>query len=358
VRIAIVTSNPPSSFGGVERFVYYLSEILRDAGHDVDIIDRSCLSYKASILDRYVKEIRTAYYIGKAFLQNADKYDFVFVNGTNGWKIKFRQGVAVSHGTYGGIARAMREEWSWKMYIYHRYVLGLFERLSCRGRRVVAVSESAAEDLVKLYWIDRRRITVIQNAVDTDFFRPVKDAAEKKAIREKLGLPIGEKLILFTGSNIYRKGNDVLRRMGRMLPRGCRLIIATDAASQGEFGEKSLIFERVHYSNLPDLYRACDAFVFPSRYEGCSFSLIEAMACGLPFVVSCVGHAKDIIKNDPTLGSFVLQTWDPIAYVDKLLTLVNDGESSIQLGRRARDYVLTHNSYDAMRQRYLELIRQ
>lgn len=358
MKIAIITFNSPNSMGGVERFVFYLQKILLEDGHDVDVIDSSYINYSRNFIDKYVHEIRKAYYIGKVFRQKMNQYDFLFVNGTTGWSINFRNGAMIAHGTYAGVANSLRSHWSWKMYFFHRYILGLFEKLASRGRHVIGVSQSTAQELNHYYKIKSNRITVIQNAVDTNIFRPAENSQEKLITRRKLGLPLDQKLVLFTGSNIIRKGNYVIKDLERLLPPNVRLLIATDKNEHGEFGERAIVFTQVPYANLPDLYRSSDVFLFPSLYEGCSFSLIEAMSCGLPFVASKVGHAKDIAQNDPVLKPFVLESYEPDEYVFVISKFLEDSKLSAEVGSHSRNYVLNNNSFESMRSKYLSLIKR
>lgn len=121
---------------------------------------------------------------------------------------------------------------------------------------------------------------VMPSGLDLQFFRPTNQAAA----REKLGLPEGEKLVLFVGRpNHGRKrvhlAEQALEILSRSLP--ARLVIAW----------------RVPHADIPLYMSACDALVFTSMQEGSPNVVKEALACNLPIVSVPVGDVKERLKG-------------------------------------------------------------
>src|ERR1019366_4036681 len=77
---------------------------------------------------------------------------------------------------------------------------------SPRLKRVIAVSDGTARELQEFYRVPRELIAVVPNGVDGAVFRPAADPAARRALRERLSLPVGEVIALFVGGDWERKG--------------------------------------------------------------------------------------------------------------------------------------------------------
>jgi glycosyltransferase involved in cell wall biosynthesis len=104
-----------------------------------------------------------------------------------------------------------------------------------------------------------------------------------------------------------------------------------------ERAERAGVAEHVTFlgfrDDVPELYAQARVFVLPSRSEGLSVSLLEAMASGLPAVVSDVGEARDLV-DDGTNG-FLYPPGDVSALSELLLRLLGDPALCRQVGARA-----------------------
>jgi glycosyltransferase involved in cell wall biosynthesis len=99
-----------------------------------------------------------------------------------------------------------------------------------------------------------------------------------------------------------------------------------------------------------------DIFVLPSRQEGTSTSLLEAMSVGLCAVGANVGGIYDVLSAGKC-GELV-PAEDPAALAKAMRDLTTDGKWREELGRRGREFVRTHCSTEQMTDRYLELFRE
>lgn len=101
--------------------------------------------------------------------------------------------------------------------------------------------------------------------------------------------------------------------------------------------------------DIPDFHASLDIFVLPSRSEGMSNALIEAMAAGLPIVATAVGG------NPETLGygeAGLLVKPEPGAIAEAIQSLLRDPDQARELGRRARERALREYSLETMVRRY------
>lgn len=160
--------------------------------------------------------------------------------------------------------------------------------------------------------------TVIGNGVDTDRFFPAWDG-EQSALRDRLGLREGP-IFLAIGGIEVRKNTlgilDAFRQLKAVRP-DAQLVIAGGASLldhsgyQEEFrSELALLREQatsVHLigpvadKDMPNLYRLADALVFPSIKEGFGLVVLEAMASGVPVVVSSIAPFTEYLSNDDVL---------------------------------------------------------
>lgn len=166
---------------------------------------------------------------------------------------------------------------------------------------VIAVSRHLADEAI-LLGADTRRTHVVYNGIDTNLFRPgCRDEA-----RRRLGIGREERIVLFVGNLVQVKGLDVLIAACRRLTRAgtrfrCYVIgegplrsrLESSIARHDLVGCVSLLGAR-RLEQLPDWYRSADLLVLPSRSEGVPNVLLEANACGTPYIASRVGGIPEI----------------------------------------------------------------
>jgi glycosyltransferase involved in cell wall biosynthesis len=132
--------------------------------------------------------------------------------------------------------------------------------------------------------------------LDVDTFKP-----GPTQVRERLGWTKDHWVIGYVGRLAYVKGVDLLARAFEQVRRSApdvRLLIVGSGEEEKKLraGLKAELKERIVHieSDVPhdvlgEWYRAMDLFVMPSRYENYSNAVLEALACGIPFLVSDVG---------------------------------------------------------------------
>ncbi len=169
--------------------------------------------------------------------------------------------------------------------------------------RVVAVSRDLAGRVIEC-GADPARVHVIYNGVDAAVFHP----GDRGAARRRLGLdPDPDRpALLYVGNLLPVKGPDVLiEACGRLAARGAgfdlhvvgkgpmRPALERLAAERG-VGGRVRFHGVIAHDRLPDWFRAATALVLPSRSEGVPNVLLEAAACGTPFVASRVGGVSEV----------------------------------------------------------------
>ena len=168
---------------------------------------------------------------------------------------------------------------------------------------IIAISESTRRDLVRLFGLSNTDIHVVYGATDARF-RPAADEAVA-GVRAKYRLP--ERFVLFVGTIEPRKNLALLLEAIHTLRQGgtsVPLVIAgrpgwhyrpfMDRLHQLALGELVTLLGPVPDVDLPTLYTAAEAFVFPSLYEGFGLPVLEAMACGTPVMASRAASLPEV----------------------------------------------------------------
>ena len=173
---------------------------------------------------------------------------------------------------------------------------------SPRLKRVIAVSEGTARELEEFYRVPRDRIVVVPNGVDGGVFRPCDDPSARRALRERLALPVDDFIGLFVGGDWERKGvRDAIAAIAGLA--GTRLVIlgrGDESAMRAHAAKAGALAQVIlpGASRAPqDWYAACDAFVFPSRYEAFSLVTLEAAASGLPIIAHAINGTEELVRD-------------------------------------------------------------
>lgn len=179
----------------------------------------------------------------------------------------------------------------------------------------IAISEEIEKSLIE-YGIQKSKIYRIPNGVDTQRFKPVNKQG-KQELRNELNLR-DVFTVIFVGGISERKQPHMLAEAVKDLVKeeklDIQLVIVGPDRDHIELKKikniissqklsKNIIY--VKNSNKPEkYYQASDIFCLPSKREGMSNALLEAMACGLPALVTPISGSNDLIKSDKN-GYFV-----------------------------------------------------
>lgn len=170
--------------------------------------------------------------------------------------------------------------------------------------------------------------------VDLSRFNP---PADRREMREMLGLAQDAKVLITVGEHSKRKNHQaVLRAAAKLQDIQVLLCGWGDGQSELEALARELnISERVHFlgfrQDVPAVLAAADAFVFPTLHEGLPVSLMEAMAAGLPCVVSNVRGNADLIEVGE--GGFLRDPMDIDGMAADLQQLLADEALRSRMGR-------------------------
>jgi UDP-glucose:(heptosyl)LPS alpha-1,3-glucosyltransferase len=239
------------------------------------------------------------------------------------------------------VARSALGRWFSRVNPKERRILKL-ERESFRPestRLIQAVSDRVRGEVVRHYGIAPGRIVVTRNSVDLERFHP--GLRERRSgLLGELKLPADAFVVLFAGSGFRRKGlARVLQAVG-LVPKdaNARLLVAGAGGTRRYSWMAKRRGVRVHFlgarSDIDTLYGAADVLVLPTLYDPFPNVCLEAMASGVPVIVTEVAGVSEIIT--PGTNSFVIpDPGDPHEIASRLSRLLNPRDRTA-IGQAAR----------------------
>jgi glycosyltransferase involved in cell wall biosynthesis len=247
--------------------------------------------------------------------------------------------------------------------------------------RFTAVSEAARRAIVLRSGIREDRIQVIPNGVDLpgvpdggraaettaavlELRRARRDRARRRL--ESITGPLAQTIVGCAGRLDPIKGHRVLLRAMEALPPAGRangrpvLVLAGDGTERGALealatgpalrGRVHLLGER---ADFPEILPAFDLFVLPSRLEGMSNALLEAMAEGIPAIATRAGGSSEVIETG--VSGILVEPDDPATLAGAISALAAEPERARVLGLAGRERVRSRFSATGMLAAYHRL---
>jgi glycosyltransferase involved in cell wall biosynthesis len=244
----------------------------------------------------------------------------------------------------------------------HELAYRLVNRLS---DRVLAVSEEVKRFCIDADHIDAQKISVVYNGVDLKQIASEDPQQSPFATAEWAGATH----IITCVANVRKvKGIDVLirtaQRVCRELPGALFLVAGSlydcDYSKEVQEMIRSLGLEKnvklLGFVRDPvPLLKMSTAFCLLSRSEGFCNALLEAMACGVPSVVTRVGGNPEAIHDGE--NGFLVPMGDDAAAADRLLFLLRNPERAVHMGEAGRTAAQTRFSAETMIQKLISLYR-
>lgn len=336
----IVSPDPASSVGGVERMCHLLAEVLERADWTVRLVgpDSKPTKWQSRLGVHYLASSLASTRAARKLKPN-----LLITNGFLGFGLSWRvPRVHIYHGTMVGATLATGDTLPRRERTKRIIGAGAAEALSGRGAAaVVCVSELAARQARSFYRV--KCDAVIPNGIDTTTFGP----RTRAQARARLGLSSEERYALFVGRLDPGKGADLL--VAATTRAGFRLLIAGNTGAPGAH----------HLGVLPpqelaDAYSAADCALLPSLYEACSYVVLEALACGCPLLTTNVGWMPTLLHSVPAYETLCVAP--DVKEIANRLQALPDLETD-KLTSEARAFVLENNSLERYSEHWQAVLR-
>ena len=230
--------------------------------------------------------------------------------------------------------------------------------VSRRMDRVVAVSESSAEDTARSFKIPREKFRVVYNGIDINLFDGDGSTCKKP------------NSLIVVGGYSPLKGLAHLLGAIKLLSNEMELNLTVVGGppdgkySSGlvrEYGlqDRVTFTGRISHEDLVRCYSAAEVAVVPSLYEGFGFPAAEAMSCGVPVISTTAGALPEVVGPDGEAGILV-PPGNADALASAIRRLMSDNDLRRRMGAAARRRIETHFTWEEAAKRtvavYEELI--
>lgn len=232
--------------------------------------------------------------------------------------------------------------------------LNLIKKRMTMGEPFVTCSES----LTKMYRSRQNmEIPYIRNGVDVSQYTK-RNCDDIENVRVKLDLPMKKVIYVYSGGFIDRKNQrEAITAFLKMKKNeDAVLLLLGDGTNfetlKNEFSKCTNILFRGKVSNVNGYLHACDVYMATSKSEGLPNGVLEAMACGLPVLLSDIPQHMEVLEADSKCGHFY-----ELGNVDQLSALMDQmmAENLFEMGERSYTAVMENFTADGMSKRYQDL---
>lgn len=314
LRVAVVRQRY-TPFGGAERFIARALPAMEAAGADVTLIARSAEGWGAREVLRVDPFHLGGWWRDRSFARAALSawrrrgFDLVQSHERIPGCDLYRAGDGV-HRRWLDVRRAeasLGERLGIALNPRHRWLCAAEKRMfeHPRLRAVICNSRMVREEILQGFRIDPDKLHVIYNGVDLEAFRPQERAARRGAARAGIGCTPRDTVFLFLGSGYWRKGLDTaLEALALAGSQSFWLVVAgrdRDSARFVRQAERAGLGARVKFvgtrEDVRPLIAAADCLLLPTRYDPFPNTVLEALAMGVPAIVSTRCGAAEIVRD-------------------------------------------------------------
>lgn len=244
-----------------------------------------------------------------------------------------------------------------ELSLYHKLTLWLNRLVVYQSAAAVGVSDGL-RDLAQPSF-PKKKIGVIQNGVNLERFAPPKEPREERT---------GTVRLMLAGRVTTQKGIDVLiRTLGqeRFKALDWHLELAGEGPNLEEYKNLARthgVADRITFHGWLDrpevrkLYDRADVLVLPSRWEGMSIVILEALACGLPIIATRIAGTVQLV--DEGVNGILSEPEDEGALGNALEKIISNRETRLRMGAESRRLAEEKWSWKAAAEQLVELTEE
>jgi glycosyltransferase involved in cell wall biosynthesis len=310
--------------------------------------------------------------MNKWFRNNIKSFDIVHIHGLYRFPVTSAACWArIAEVPYLICPHGSLDPFLYKQSRYNILLKRIYERLFDipNLNHAAAVHYTAEDEAKRAAFLKLRSMpVVVSNGIDWESYNHL---PAKGKFRQHLGIDAKRPLVLFLGRINFKKGLDILvSAFSRVLLKNTNARLAIVGPDNEDYGlkvrqwcreqgihDKVFFVDHLEAENVKEAYVDADVFVLPSYTENFGMTVVEAMACGTPVVIS---DQVNIWREIQETGAGVVVCLDPCAVADAICMVLEDKQTAEAMETRGR--VAAKNCYawphvvDQMTQVYQELI--
>lgn len=356
-------------FGGSERKSVQVANALRQAGYDIHLAYLNAPHTLRGQLDPHLPVVhleRTGRF-SLAALGQLKRYtleqQISHVACMNIYPLLYAQALAWQLGKRGPVVSAVINTTYFATRAEERQMI-MYAPLLRRTKHLVFGCR-----LQRDQWIDRYRLPaansrVIYNGVDRAYFNPAAVAETREQLRRRCGLPLDAFIAITVGRlRPEKRQTDLIQAVAALASRG----LPVHAVLVGDGEERRAIErriadldagDRIHLAGAADdvrrFLKLADAFVLTSAWETFSNAALEAMAMGLPVVLSRTGGSAEMV--DAGQNGFLYSPGDVTRLAGHIAALAGNKDLARRMGQAAMSHVQGRFGFARMLDEYRALL--
>jgi UDP-glucose:(heptosyl)LPS alpha-1,3-glucosyltransferase len=353
--------------GGVERYIYDLVKRLLEAGHEVHFfchfwdkeVDPRVHLHRVPNTWKHIRFMKVWSYdrwltrhvkrgewdVVHGFSKSS--YQDIYTDGSG--CLADYQAYSIDHAGGGKLKQRMR-----RSSLHQRTVAAIEARRFDRGNfaKVVAMSDLAGEQIKQRYSLTPEEVVTVYNGVDIERFHPRVREQQRAEYMARINVPADGFVALCIGNDYRRKGVATLIEAARIVQErgglpGDRPLRVAVVGKERHHREHELsqlakdkgVYDLVKFYGPQDLverwHGLSDTFVLPTRFDAFGNVILEAMASGVPPIVSNKAGAAEVVSHGET--GFVLEDpEDATKVAEHLIQLAGDEALRQRMGAAAR----------------------
>jgi len=342
--------------GGGERFASEITERLaRNENYEIHVFANRWIVHSNRIKFHKVPIIRFPRFVGPLvfawFVQwKISRMNFDLVH-THHWI--FHADIFSAHGVpHAGWIRNVRKSIP---SLYDRAVIAIERKLMKDGGSscFLPVSSIAMEAFRREYVTLPGQWQIVHPGVDVARFSSPDREACRTDIRTRYGIGADDLLILFVGMNFEVKGLDTIitavAKARAVRPKENIRLLVVGRGNESKYRKmaqslgilEAVIFAGTQVEGLERYYRAADIFIMLSKFDTFGMVVLEAMAAGLPVIISPNVGAKDLVEED--INGFTLPAPQDADTAAKCIVRLTDTEYRKAMGKAAEKAAAMHD---------------
>lgn len=362
-----------SSVGGSERYIYFLVKNLLADGHEVhyfcsrrrEELDHERLQFYHVPMVRGVRYLKVLSFARNSSrtIQKEGPFDVI-----HGFSKTYHQDVYTdgsgTQAVYRDYVFRNSSRFGKSLYRLSPYQLAVDHcerKRFARGNftKILTMSRLVKDQVQTTYGLTDNEIDVLYNGIDCDEFSPAQTDAHRDAIRRSLNVDDNAIVVLFVGSDYERKNLRTLLRAASKLSSAPEFHFFICGRDSHENRYRSLasglgVTNRVHFlglqKDIKKFFGAADVLVLPTYYDVFGMVVLEAMASGVPPIVSSKAGACEIIE--PEVNGLILQAPEDADELANHLLALRPTDKREAMGIHARQDALAFSWQEHMRQLY------